>query len=396
MTLPILSDNATSVSRSSNGCTVSARASARAAPIDMVRGLAIISIIGADQLSWAMRGMFEDESRVAQFSRALAAQFEHATWEGLRFYDLVLPVLIFLAGVSAVFSLAKARENHNRLQLYSRVLRRAAVLYILGIVYYGGLTATWPDIRLLGVLQRIAACYLIAATLFLALPLRTLYVIVGVVLLGYWLAFELISLDEVQAGTFLPEINLAHAIDRKYLPGKLWYGTWDPEGLTSTLPAICTCLLGVFAGLLLTEHNLRAIHKASWLVFIGSAALAAGTVWSFRFPVIKALWTSSYVLITAGYSCLFLALAYLLADVWRLGGFLNVFLWVGANAITLYLLEGLIGFAKIAETILGHDLLTRLDGTSPGLSAALSPAIGLAIAVCLARYLYAKRVFLRM
>src|SRR4051812_29561632 len=261
-------------------------ASSRLASIDIVRGLAIFSIIGADQLAWAVRGVAGDEpSAFASLSRSIAAQFEHAQWEGFRFYDLILPLLIFVTGASVVFSLAKEREHNDALPSYWRVMRRAALLYVLGIAYYFGLGAVWPDIRLLGVLQRIAICYLVASLLFLHVPVRVLGAIIVALLLGYWAAFELISIDEVQAGTYLPETNLAHWSDRQFLPGRLWYQTWDPEGMLSTVPAIATCLFGVLAALVLRREDLASPDKAALLVVCGVAALALGHVWGLRFPI---------------------------------------------------------------------------------------------------------------
>lgn len=372
-------------------------ASSRLASIDIVRGLAIFSIIGADQLAWAVRGVAGDEpSAFASLSRSVAAQFEHAEWEGFRFYDLILPLLIFVTGASVVFSLSNEREHKDLLQSYWRVMRRAALLYALGIAYYGGLSAAWPDIRLLGVLQRIAICYLVASLLFLHVPVRALVAVVVALLLGYWAAFELISVDEVQAGIYLPEANLAHWVDRQFLPGRLWYQTWDPEGMLSTVPAIATCLLGVLAALVLRREDIAPAHKAGLLVFCGAAALALGHVWGLRFPVIKTLWTSSYVLVAGGYSLLLLGLAHCVGEIWRVGGALKVFVWIGANAIALYLLEGVIGFSKLAERLLGSEITMRLDAMRPGAAATANAVLGLTLVICLARFLYARRLFLRV
>jgi predicted acyltransferase len=369
----------------------------RLASVDFLRGVAILAIIGADQLTWAVRGLLANSGwPMASLSRTIAGQFEHAEWEGLRFYDLVLPLLIFLAGVSIVFSVRTHRVKNESQKLHWKILRRAACLYALGIAYYGGLTTTsWADVRFLGVLQRIAICYLVAAFLILHIPRRMLAPITAGILISYWAAFELISVDGIPAGSYLPENNLAQWFDRRFLPGRLWYGTWDPEGLFSTVPAIASCLLGVFAGLLLTRDDIGALHKASMLSAWGVATLMVGSIWSVWHPVVKSLWTSSYVLVAGGYSFLLLALAFFVADIWCLR-IAPLFIWIGANALILYLLEGFFGFANLAEWLIGTDARIGLEAVRPGAGATICAAAGLLIAILLAKVLYSKGLLLRV
>src|SRR5215216_214880 len=138
-----------------------------------------------------------------------------------------------------------------------------------GLIYYGGTSNLWPEIRLLGVLQRIALCYLFASLLFLHLDLRGLVVAFVTLLVGYWALMTFVPVPGVGAGSFAMGANLANWIDAQYLPGRKWYGPWDPEGLLSVLPAIGTCLLGVFAGLLLKNSDLLPQQKSLSLAGAG-------------------------------------------------------------------------------------------------------------------------------
>src|SRR5258708_821 len=138
--------------------------------------------------------------------------------------------------------------------------------------------------------------------------------------------------------------NIANWIDTHYLPGYKWDGDHDPEGLLSTIPAIGGCLLGVFAGLLLQNGKLGPYKKAGILILAGGIAIGVGYSWGFQFPVIKKLWTSSFVLVTAGCSAVLLGLFYLVIDVWRFRIWAAPFVWIGMNAITLYLVWNLVPF----------------------------------------------------
>ena len=375
----------------------SALRSRRIESIDVVRGLAIISILGADQLALAIRGMFgHQDTLLATIGRALGDQFEHAQWEGVRFYDLVFPLFIFITGVSIVFSLGKCRDSGVSADVYSRVVRRALLLYALGVIYYGGFSNLWADLRLVGVLQRIAICYLAASILFLSLQPRELALLFVAILVGYWALFELVSVDEVAAGVYRPEANLAHWVDRNYLPGRRWYGTWDPEGLLSTLPAIATCLLGVLAGVLLKRDDLSTLEKVSLLTAAGVAAIAIGYIWSASFPVIKNLWTSSFVLVAGGFSLLLLGLAHQITAVCGARGALKVTVWMGANAITLYVLNNVVNFIDLAKRVVGGDVAAALDSRVEGAAGLCCCVLGLGIAAWLARYLYTRQIFLRL
>jgi predicted acyltransferase len=247
------------------------------------------------------------------------------------------------------------------------------------------------------VLQRIALCYLFASLLFLNLNLRGLMGAFASLLLGYWGLMTFVPVPGIGVGSFGPDANLANWLDANYLPGRLWDGTRDPEGMLSTLPAIGTCLLGVFAGLLLNNQRLEPQQKSLWLIGAGIALVATGYLWGLQFPVIKALWTSPFVLVAGGYSFLLLGVWYQTIDVWGIRSWSTIFVWIGANAITLYFLNNVMSFERFAVRFVGGDFATLLDRLlTPGTGRFVAHALGLAFAIALAGFFYRRKIFLRV
>jgi predicted acyltransferase len=370
----------------------------RVVSVDALRGFSMICILGLDAMALAMSEMAGDKPGfLSAIGRFLGDQFSHVEWEGFALYDFVFPLFVFVTGVAIVFSLSRMVEREGMTQAHLRVLRRFLLLYALGVIYYGGLSERWPDIRLLGVLQRIAICYLVASLLFLNLQWRSLVAVVVAILLGYWALMALVPVPGVGAGTFLPDANLARWIDAQYLPGSMWDGTSDPEGLFSTLPAIASCLLGVLAGVLLMNGRIEDQEKSLWLMGAGCVLVAAGHLWGLEFPIVKYIWTSSFVLLTGGYSLLMLGIMYQVIDVWGWRAWSTMLVWIGANAITLYLLHHIMRFDIVASRLVGGDVAAFLDAhVTPGTGGLLTAGVGLALAVALAGFLYRRKIFLRV
>jgi predicted acyltransferase len=372
--------------------------SSRIASVDALRGFSIFWIIGGDGIVWALSDMSADRGPILRtIAQFVGRQMTHVEWEGLRFYDFIFPLLIFVTGTSIVFSLGKLIEREGRFNAHIRVLRRSLLLYALGIIYYGGASHLWPEVRLLGVLQRIALCYCAASLLFLNLRIRGLIAVFAALLVGYWGLLMFVPVPGIGAGMLVQGENLAHWIDANYLPGLLWYGTWDPEGLLSTLPAIATCLIGVFAGLLLRDTRITPEHRSLSFIIAGLAMVLGGHLWGLQFPVIKGIWTSSYVLVAGGYSLLLLGAMHQLMDVWGMRAWAAFFTWIGANAITLYLLNNVVDFRQFATRFVGGDIGRLLDQhLAIGAARFMSAALGLAIALAIAKFLYDRKVFLRV
>jgi predicted acyltransferase len=366
---------------------VQAAATTRLLSLDALRGFDMFWIVGAEDIVHALR-----KASDTGVTRLLANQMDHKPWAGFAFYDLIFPLFVFMVGISLVFSLGRILERDGRRAALGRVCRRAALLYVIGIFYYGGFATPIDHIRLMGVLQRIALCYLFAGFIFCVFDLRTRIGLCVGLLLTYWALMCFVPVPGIGAGDFAEGHNLANWIDKEYLPWRKWDGDHDPEGLLSTLPAVATCLLGVFAGMLLQNRSLAEARKALYLAGAGVALAAVGWLWHLQFPVIKKVWTSSYVLVAGGYSCLFLAAFHQVIEVWGWRRWAQPFVWIGMNPITIYLVHNLVDLKKIALRFVGGDL-----GVCLGRGADLAVTIVvMAISFWICRFLYRRKIFLRL
>jgi predicted acyltransferase len=356
--------------------------------LDALRGFDMIWILGAEAI-------VHDLAKVstAPAVQLANAQMDHKPWEGFAFYDLIFPLFVFIAGASLVFSLTKLIETEGRGAAIRRIVVRSIILYLLGILYYGGFSKHFHDVRLLGVLQRIALCYLAAGLLFCFLRARGLATVAVGLLVGYWLLMTYVPVPGIETPSLAEGKNLANYLDAWYLPGFKWDGDHDPEGLLSTLPAIASCLLGVLAGLLLKSKTSGPYGKVLGLLSAGLAGVVLGYAWGIQFPVIKKLWTSSFVLMAGGYSAILLGLFYLVCDVWQLRRWASPLVWIGTNAITFYLLDKLVDFGSLAKRFVGGDVAQYVFGPY-GPLAISTLAVLLLLAV--ARFFYVRQIFLRV
>jgi len=376
-----------------------AHQSQRVVSLDALRGFNFIWILGGDGAMWALADMTQDKGSMLRSAGGfLGQQLNHAPWEGFRFYDFVFPLFIFITGVAVVLSLPRLVEREGMAGAHWRVLRRALLLYGLGLFYYGGIRHGWHDIRFLGILQRIAICYLFASLMFLNFNVRGLVAACVALLAGYWALMTFVPGPGIGAGQFGPDQNLANWIDAHYLPGRLWDKTRDPEGLLSTLPAIATCLLGVFAGMVLRDIRLKPQQKSLALAGAGIVLVAVGHLWALQFPIIKAIWTSSFALVAGGYSAILLGVFHQVVDVWGFKhGLAQILVWIGANAILLYFINGTVGFEPLAMRIVGGNIADFFDRlVTPGTGLFIAHLLGIAFVVALARFLYVRQIFLRV
>ena len=303
--------------------------------LDALRGFDMFWIIGGDEIFYRM-----GEISQAPFWQTMAHQFNHPAWHGFAFYDLIFPLFLFLAGVSTPFSIGKQIEKgSNKSELLLRVIKRGLILVLLGIVYNNGLEfRPIEEIRFGSVLGRIGLAYMFANIIFLYTKQRGQIIWFVSLLIGYWLLLLFNSAPGYPMGNLTMEGNIVSYLDTILLPGKLYLGIHDPEGLVSTIPAISTALLGIYAGTLLknttTKDNLNTTVR---LLVIGVILIMVAQVWNLIFPLNKNLWTSSFTLQCGGISMILLAIFYYVIDVKGYKKWAFFFKIIGMNSILIYL-----------------------------------------------------------
>ena len=288
----------------------------------------------------------------------------HAKWNGWTPTDLVFPFFLFMVGVAIPLAFAKRLEQSggDLRPLYRQIVRRTVIIFALGLflTWFPFMGIDWSRVRIPGVLQRIAVVYVFASLAYLHLSTRGRAWLAGGLLLGYWLAMTLVPVPGFGAGDLSPDGNLAGWVDRLILGPHVWRyapGPADPEGILSTLPAVATALAGIFTGeWLRTRRN--EDQKLIGLFVAGAIAAAAGAVFGWFFPVNKNLWTSSYVVLTAGLALLTLGVVYFFVDIRKRTTWATPFVVFGVNSIAAYVLSGLI--AKVLLKI----RWTGADGSS--------------------------------
>ena len=389
--------------------------------VDALRGFDMFWIIGGEEVAKALEAMGG-----GWLLTTIAQQLKHVEWAGFRFYDGIFPLFLFLVGVSITLSMDRLLASAGRSGAIARIARRSLLLFAVGVFYYGGLSRAWPDVQVSGVLPRIALCYLIAATLYVLLPRKGVVAIVVLFLAGYWAMLSFAPFPDVSlahgtvgkkgsqadaktppallaelvptvSGVFEEGRNLAHYVDFRWLPGKKRNLYYTNEGLLSTFSAVVTTLFGIMSGWLLASTRWTDKQKAAWLLGAGTAAMGLGFLWGLQMPVIKRIWTPSFCLVSGGFSAVLLGLFYLFVDVWRWQKWCTPFLWIGANALAVYLAVNLVDFPAIAARFAGGDVQTFLDShIASGVGGVLIAIIGLLLPVIFVRFLYQHKIFIRL
>ncbi len=271
----------------------------------------------------------------------------HADWHGCTPTDLVFPFFLFIIGVAMTFSLSKYTEGEKpQSAVYWRILRRAAILFALGLLLNGfwnqGIwTFDLSSIRLMGVLQRISLAYLFASLTVLKLPRKGQWILAAVLLIGYWLAMMYVPVPGYGSGVLTRSGNFGAYVDRLIIPkvhlykGDGFNFLGDPEGLFSTIPAIVSVLAGYFSGQWIRSQPVQS-RTSIGLALFGVGCLIVGWAWGWTFPINKKIWTSSYVVFTSGWALLLLAACYELIEVRRIKRWSKPFEIMGLNAIALF------------------------------------------------------------
>lgn len=334
---------------------------------------------------------------------------EHAEWHGWTPTDLVFPFFLFIVGVAITLAFgSRVESGRGARDLYLKVIKRTLIIFAIGLFLNAFPNFNLSELRIPGVLQRIAICYFVASIIFLNTKIRTQVAITIALLLIYWFMVKFIAAPGFAAGDLTREGSLPSFVDRVILGKHVWAQAkvYDPEGLLSTIPSIATTLIGV-----LTGHWLRSkkpsYEKVAGLFVAGAICVALGWAWNSFFPINKALWTSSYVLFTGGLALQFLALCYWLIDIRGYRRWAKPFEIFGVNAIALYvgagLMAELLGIIKVTgpegtKIPLGSWIYENLFASwaSP-INASLAFAIVFVLVwLALMGILYSRRIFIKV
>ncbi len=292
---------------------------------------------------------------------AVYAPLEHAAWNGWTPTDLIFPFFLFIVGIAVSLALGRrAAESEIKRGVYLKIFRRAAIIFALGLFQMAFPFFDLPHLRFPGVLQRIAVCYLISSIIFLHTNWKQQTIIAAAGLLFYWLVMTLVPVPGGIAGALTPEGNFSGYIDRLIIGQNHMYSAskfFDPEGIFSTIPAVVTCLAGVLTGTWLKSKN-PAAEKVGAIFFFGVVLTVIGWIWNFWFPINKYLWTSSYVVFTAGLALCFLGVCYWLIDIKNYRKWAKPFIIFGSNALALYF------FSSIFARIINNIKWQTADGTA--------------------------------
>jgi len=365
--------------------TLKSEANTRLISLDAMRGFTIAAMI--------LVNFPGDENNVF-------APLKHTVWNGLTPTDLIAPFFLFIVGISIVLAYAK-RTTQPDGDLYKKIVFRSFKILAVGIFLNLLPDFNFSELRYTGTLPRIAIVFLCCALLYLNTSFIQQLWIGLVILIGYWLAMTLIPTPGHDSVMLEPGVNLAAWIDSKFLPGKMWQGTWDPEGILSTFPSIVSGITGLLAGHLLISGRSRE-QKVIYLMVFGLASAAAGYVWGLTFPVNENLWTSSFVLVTSGIGAMVLGAAYYTVDIRGYTQGTRAGIIFGANAITAYVLADILALLFYRISIAGHPLNVHAVGllNSLGLYPKLSGLLYSLFFVCVnfipILFLYKRKIFIKL
>jgi len=360
---------------------------ARVQSVDLFRGLTIAGMILVNTPgTWG----------------AIYAPLEHSTWNGLTPTDLIFPFFLFIVGLS----IALAYKNvENTKSAYKKILIRSLKIIGLGMFLniflpYFPFIENLSTVRIPGVLQRIGLVFFVAAIINLNFKWKPiLFISIGILII-YWLWMGFLPLNGIKPSFDRVPNNWANYLDLKIFGKHTWKVDYDPEGLVSSFPALVSTLSGILIGnILIASKN----NKLKLFIIYGFTMLVVGLIWSKWFPINKALWTSSFVLVTSGLATLFLALTYYLADIKKYN-FGNIFKYVGANAISIYFLSYF--FEKTFELVkvnqeqsihgwLYHTFFTSFI-TNPKISSLCFAIVAVIFYLWLGDFLFKKKIIIKV
>lgn len=357
--------------------------------IDALRGFDMLFISGGGTFLVLMEGKTD-----MVFVDVIANQLRHVPWHGFAFYDFIMPLFLFISGVSISFSLSKGQAmGLTNSALYKKVFIRMLILIGLGMIYKNAPIQFFDlsEIRFVSVLGRIGIACFATAILFLNFSWRRRLYIIGGILLCYYAALFLIPVPGYGAGDLSIEGNLVGWFDRTFLPGRLLNGNYDELGLLTQFPALCITVFGSIAGDVLRREE-SGNRKTIILVIGGLAAVAVGLLWNMHFPINKKLWTSSFIMLTSGMGFLILALFYWVIDVKGYKKWTFFFKVIGMNSLTVYFLYRFVNFRRMSEMLIGGLYAPLSEDWQPVIQ-----ALGaLALVWLFLYFLYRKGIFVKI
>jgi predicted acyltransferase len=373
--------------------------SQRLESLDVLRGFDLLLLVGLESVMHHLSEAINTPS-----FHSFMWCFSHVSWEGFSTWDLVMPLFMFMSGITIPFALSRYKQEANKVLVYKRILKRVVLLWIFGMMCQGNLLALNPE-RIYfysNTLQTIAVGYLISALLFLHTSIKTQVILAIAMLLGFWGAMELITIQGYGGGNYTPDGNLAEWIDRTILGrfrdgasvvnGEVQFPDWYRyTWILSSLNFVVTVLTGVFAGYIIKVKGWMPKQKVAYLLIIGASMVAMGWIWGIWHPVIKKIWTSSMVLVSSGYCFLLMGLFYYLIDYkgWKQHtSWLKVY---GMNSITAYMLAMCVNFSCI-----GHSLFHGLEQFMGDYYQTWIAVVNAAIIYGILWIMYQKKIFLKV
>lgn len=330
--------------------------------------------------------------------------FDHVAWEGFSPWDIIMPLFVFMTGITIPFALGRIREERRYGTALWRIVRRVVILWLFGMICQGGLLDKDPNTIYLysNTLQAIAVAYAASALLFLFTKLRTQIIVAAVLLLGYWTAMEFVSVDGFGGGDYTPEKNLAEWVDNTVL-GRFRDGAKVVDGVVvfdakyhhtwilSSLNFVVTGMLGLFAGVI-AKSQMAERRKLWWFAGLGVAMVAAGLVWSIWHPIIKCIWSSSMTLFSGGICFLLLWLCYYLIDYKGYRRGLTLFKVYGMNSIAAYMMPKFVKTRAILSGLLAF-LPFVIGEEWAGFAIRVADAV---VIYLILYYMYKRKIFLKV
>jgi predicted acyltransferase len=330
------------------------------------------------------------------------APLKHSVWNGLTPTDVIAPFFLFIVGVSIALAYTKRLEKATpKGDMYKKIVIRSFKIFAVGIVLNLLWDFNFAELRWTGTLPRIAIVFFVCAFMFLNTDWKKQVWIGGIILAGYWLAMTLIPTPGIGKVMLERGVNLAAWIDSKYLPGTMWQGTWDPEGILSTFPAIVSGITGMLAGAVMLSNRTREM-KVILLMIAGFFMAIAGYIWGLTFPVNENIWTSSFVFVTSGFAFMALGAFYFLVDMKGFTHGTKPGIIFGANAITVYVLgdvlAGIFYGIKFGGESLNMHFFNVITGIGMGekFTSMLYALIYVCVVFIPAVILFRKKIFIKL